>query len=311
MTEQPGDSGQRRRHTALWMAAAIAVGATMVVVVREAAKRSVESSRCPPGSVSMDARCCLDGQTLQDHACKGKPVSCPSGMDPVEDSCVVRPARARIEPGRLRIGPGDWEAQGVVVPREVVIRREFWIDVHEATVWQWRRCVGAGVCALLAGADESGLPARGMTFEQARAFCSSAGGSLPREDEWIMAASGAVGHRYPWGDTGAVCSRAVWGLAEGPCARGGVGPDLVGLHQSDITPEGVVGLAGSVSEWVIGEGGAAAVRGGSWRSRFAAELRTWHSASKDPNAMPDDVGVRCVYSSASASEPTMNRSRSP
>jgi formylglycine-generating enzyme required for sulfatase activity len=137
-----------------------------------------------------------------------------------------------------------------------------------------------------------------MTHQEAKAFCRFAGGRLPTEDEWILAAAGTQARRYPWGNTGAVCRRACWGLRTGPCASGGRGPDVAGIHLSDTTPQGVRGFAGSVREWVVTARRRPSARGGSWRSDLAAELRTWHFADHGPQARFDDVGLRCAYDSA-------------
>ena len=73
---------------------------------------------------------------------------------------------------------------------------------------------------------------------------------MPTDAEWLAAAH-AEAARYPWGDTGAVCRRAAWGLFSGPCANGADGPDSVGAHPSGSTIDGVHDLGGNVSEWVF------------------------------------------------------------
>jgi formylglycine-generating enzyme required for sulfatase activity len=105
-------------------------------------------------------------------------------------------------------------------------------------------------------------------------------------------------HRYPWGDTGAVCRRAAWGLQTGPCATGALGPDTVGAHQGGDSPLGLHDLAGNVAEWVAPEAGRPEVgvaKGGSWQSRLATELRLWARLELDPQARDPRVGLRCVY----------------
>ena len=37
------------------------------------------------------------------------------------DGCAVTPRRVVIDAGTLRVGPGDWEAQGVVLPSETAV----------------------------------------------------------------------------------------------------------------------------------------------------------------------------------------------
>jgi formylglycine-generating enzyme required for sulfatase activity len=147
-----------------------------------------------------------------------------------------------------------------------------------------------------------------MTRAEAQAFCEGKGGRLPTEDEWIVAAVSAMNppRRYPWGDTGAVCRRAAWGLKDGPCAHGlrEAGPDTVGAHPDGDTPLGLHDMAGNVAEWVSddvsGEGPrntseAGIAKGGSWSSALAAELRIWARLELEPESHDSRVGVRCVY----------------
>jgi len=103
----------------------------------------------------------------------------------------------------------------------------------------------------------------------AMAYCRTRGGRLPTEDEWIVAAVSANNppRRYPWGDTGAVCRRAAWGLDTGPCAHGADGPDTVGAHPDGDTALGIHDMAGNVAEWVSVDGvapGTVVVQKGNW-----------------------------------------------
>jgi formylglycine-generating enzyme len=216
------------------------------------------------------------------------------------------------------LGPSDWEAEGRVTPRTARVA-SFAIDRFEVTAG--RACghpEGAAFC-------DSADPARaasGVSLEQARAFCKAVGGRLPTEDEWLAASGGEKPRRYPWGDTGAVCRRAAWGLEAGPCGDGAMGPDTVGAHPEGATPLGIHDLAGNVAEWVdvpcaepkppASEGAAPAsvetgracpsvVRGGSWKTRLATELRTWlrHETSAATASHGDaTIGFRCAYDRA-------------
>jgi formylglycine-generating enzyme required for sulfatase activity len=141
-----------------------------------------------------------------------------------------------------------------------------------------------------------------MTRDEAAAFCArqAPGGRLPTEDEWIVAAvSGATpAPRYPWGETGAVCRRAAWGLSTGPCARGADGPDTVGAHPDGDSRLGLHDLAGNVAEWVACDGcvdGRGRAKGGAFSTALAPDLRLW-AALEIPSAARDPrVGLRCVY----------------
>jgi len=67
------------------------------------------------------------------------------------------------------------------------------------------------------------------------------------------------------------------------------------LHLDDKTSDGFRDLAANVSEWVMDDEGEALIKGGSFRSQLAAELRTWRAQKRDPNGKFDDVGFRCRY----------------
>jgi hypothetical protein len=82
-------------------------------------------------------------------------------------------------------------------------------------------------------------------------------------------------------------------LTSGPCAEGGIAPDLAGQHPDGKTPDGIADLSGNVSEWAMDEAGRASVHGGSFRSKNAGDLKVWSTQKSVPS---DDVGFRCVYS---------------
>jgi formylglycine-generating enzyme required for sulfatase activity len=201
----------------------------------------------------------------------------------------------RLDGGRLRIGPSDWEAQGVVSAREADVAA-FSVDVFEVTESRWESCVVEGACPARAASGEPGRAVAGVTLTEARRFCSWAGGRLPTPDELAWAAAGAGARRYAWGDTGAVCRRAAWGLKDGPCASGSTGPEIAGSHPDGASPDGIHDLAGNVAEWAVdAHGGTAEVRGGSWSDGAVASLRSWSRRVPAPDARQDDVGLRCAY----------------
>ncbi|MCU0692579.1 MAG: formylglycine-generating enzyme family protein [Polyangiaceae bacterium] len=290
---QPRERPQRQGLR--WLAVVVVCGGGLFIAMRAGCGEAAPPARCPHGTSDTGGRCCLMGQRNEAGLCLGVAAWCPDGFRAVGTTCAVVPHTVEIGAGRLLLGPGDWEAQGVVEPRDVVVERAFRIDATEVTVLQWGRCVAAGACAAQSSEQEPGLPVRGITFLQAESYCRWAGGHVPHEDQWLLAAAGPVARRYPWGDSGAVCRRACWGLLHGPCARGGRSPELAGLPPEDTTPAGVQGMAGGVAEWVRGSADRPVTRGGSWRSKLATELRTWQRVERAPQESFDDVGVRCAY----------------
>jgi formylglycine-generating enzyme required for sulfatase activity len=99
-----------------------------------------------------------------------------------------------------------------------------------------------------------------------------------------------------------VCRRATWGLEDGLCGFGHSGPELAGLHPEDATPEGVLDLAGNVSEWVadLTEEGEGFVRGGSFATQLATELRTWSAVKLPVTTSSPAIGARCAYDVAAS-----------
>jgi hypothetical protein len=289
--------------------ALISLAGIRVALRGSAAARSGDDMPCGAGFARHGTRCCpaSSGTTAAQEL---RPGACPAGPPPADATCpapLVRtprgcdaPERAvvRVPATTVLIGPADWEAEGRVRPRTVTAG-PFDLDRFEVTVGNLHRAgCPANVAERLAGVDAARAASR-ITRDEARAICAARGGRLPTEDEWIVAAAGDRPRRYPWGDTGAVCRRAAWGMTRGPCATGAVGPDTVGAHPDGATPLGIHDLAGNVGEWV--ESGAASsagvgvVRGGSYETDLATELRTWVRREVPSSSVETSIGFRCAY----------------
>lgn len=277
-----------------WIVGAGAAVALVVAVILLARSRAEPPARCAAGMVAGGPRCCGEGQRLDGDRCVGSPTRCAAGLDALPAGCVAPPRVVRIDGGLLRVGPGDWEAQGVVAPYEATVA-PFGLDAIEVTEARWSACVVAGACPAIAVAGEPGRAASGMTQDEAARFCRWAGGALPASDQLAFAAAGKVGRRYAWGDTGAVCRRAAWGLVAGPCGWGARGPEIAGSHPDGASPEGARDLAGNVAEWAIGRDGGAEVRGGSFADGAAGAIRSWQRRVVAPGARSPEVGMRCAY----------------
>jgi formylglycine-generating enzyme required for sulfatase activity len=182
----------------------------------------------------------------------------------------------------------------VVAPYEADVA-SFDLDALEVTESRWSACVTAGACASLPLSGEPGRAVGGVTFDEAARFCAWAGGALPTRDQLAFAAAGRGGRRYAWGDTGAVCRRAAWGLASGPCAWGAAGPELAGSHPDGASPDRALDLAGNVAEWAVVPGGAPEVRGGSYADGAANAIRAWQRRVVPADTRARDIGLRCAY----------------
>jgi formylglycine-generating enzyme required for sulfatase activity len=263
------------------LAVAIVLGAVGTAVALGVALRNRdEGARCGAGFTVWSARCLVPMD------------ACPAPLIATAHGCDAPDRRVTFSAASLTVGASDWEAEGLVSSRAIRVQA-FGIDAFEVTRGGW--------AGLLDAFDmDAARAASGMTRDEAAAFCASRGGRLPTEEEWIVAAASALNppHRYPWGDTGAVCRRAAWGLSSGPCALAGDGPDTVGAHPDGSSPLGIHDLAGNVAEWVAPDPARPELgiaKGGSWKSELAADLRIWARLELRASARDPRVGVRCAY----------------
>ena len=270
----------------------------VVAVVRLAERERSDPARCGAGFSPSQGRCCPPGQKATKGRCGGRPSTCPGGFHPVASrrGCAVEDRRVSYKGGRLSIGADDWQTDGVVQARTALVA-PFALDTAEVTIERWEHCVRAGVCRAL-GDAEPGLPVTAVDPKEAERFCRLDNGRLPTADEWLFAAMGTEGRRFPWGATGLVCRRAAFGLLEGPCAREG-GAELAGSRPDGSTPEGILDLAGNVSEWTTERDGSHAARGGSYRSQAAVDLKSYASEAATKQAR--HIGFRCAYDRAAVS----------
>ena len=253
----------------LYALAGLAAVAVAVAVVIRTPERNAQ---CGTGFTPSGARCLATPP-------------CPKPLVAEGTDCVAPDVKIEVPDTTMQLGPSDWEAEGLVAPRTVVVKR-FALDAFELTVGQ----------AHPEAKEDRARAAGSLTRDEARALCKQKGGRLPTEDEWIVAAATSSARRYPWGDTGVVCRRAAFGLVDGPCAHGATGPDTVAAHPDGDGALGIHDLAGNVAEWVEAPGESKGVlRGGSYRSTLAADLRTWARAVVEVGVRDPAVGGRCAY----------------
>jgi formylglycine-generating enzyme required for sulfatase activity len=244
---------------------------------------------------------CLDGET------------CPDGFVCVEQQCVREPSpvvRVAIAQTTFLMGC-DWEQFGCsedANPAHLVTVSAFSLDRTEVTRLDYALCIDAGVCDEPGDfdLDEPAAPVANVEWFDAYTYCSWAGGRLPTEAEWELAARGAAGATYPWGDAEPDCDLATY-------AECNDGPTAVDAPPGDESPLGIHGLAGNVAEWVADwyawdfyqysppidptgppDGYERVIRGGSFDDD-AYDLRAWTRWSDDPDDGDSSTGFRCAY----------------
>ncbi len=170
----------------------------------------------------------------------------------------------------------DWGVHEDSAPAQRIYLDSFYMDLHEVTVAQYRRCVDTGACAAPISGQACGPsdfcnwgvkgrdrhPVNGVTWLQARAYCTWAGKRLPTESEWEKAARGTDGRLYPWGNEQPSCERVVMMVKEHNDHRPGEnwtdrgwGCDRrrswpVGSKTAGNSPYALQDMVGNVREWV-------------------------------------------------------------
>jgi formylglycine-generating enzyme required for sulfatase activity len=106
--------------------------------------------------------------------------------------------------------------------------------------------------------DRYNNPVNYVTWFAADAFCKAVGKRLPTATEWEKAGRGTDGRMYPWGDVfdGTFTNVLSHGYKPSPTTtwKNGFPSDLpdtmpVGSFPTDVSPYGVLDMAGNVSEW--------------------------------------------------------------
>jgi formylglycine-generating enzyme required for sulfatase activity len=165
-------------------------------------------------------------------------------------------------------------------------------------------------------------PMNCVDWQQATNFCAWAGKRLPTEEQWECAARGAGMRAYPWGNEppderrvnacGPECldwaqdvMKVDWFRQLYAVRDSWTTTAPVGSYPLGDTPSGLHDMAGNVAEWTSSPycssyaAGAPCttgrvVRGGSWSSGVAGNLRTTTRTPYDPLGRHVDLGFRCA-----------------
>lgn len=184
------------------------------------------------------------------------------------------------------------------VPSEV---QPLEVERTEATVADINACIEAGGCApehygrgprCTVGTELLDHPANCVTLAGARAYCRWIGARLPTAREWIQEATDGGQRRWPWGDDGVSCDRAVLRIG---CPESRLWP--VCSRPLGNSRTGVCDLIGNVAEWTRGVRDGHAQVMGDVISMLGVPF--WVR----PEEARPEVGVRCVRDTAASSSP--------
>ena len=193
----------------------------------------------------------------KEHALHRAPSTAPSTLT----LAATAPAREDDMPlvpgGPFTMGSSD-EGEQDERPAHTVTIDAFCMDRTEVTNEAYAECVEAKRCRpwddRIASRNHAGpevafrgpkQPVVGVSWFDARDYCSFRGKRLPREAEWEKAARGTDGRKFPWGNARPAPEHGVFGRAFGRDST-----DPVGIHPAGRGPYGHDDLAGNVWEWV-------------------------------------------------------------
>lgn len=150
--------------------------------------------------------------------------------------------------------------------------------------------------------DRDDHPVNCVSFDEAKGYCESRGKRLPSGDEWEWA---AVGNKpapvFPWGALAPAGEELCWGR---PYKRPSTCPP--GSYAKDTTRDGVVDMAGNLSEWVVAgtaERPQPQLRGSSWYAVDDGYIEAALWGFESTSSRSEVFGLRCAAAPDRAEPP--------
>ena len=262
----------------------------------------------------------VDNKPSAKASVKEPEISTKSKINPVDGAEMVY-----IPPGEFLMGAdSDPDAKKNEKPSHKVYLDGFYIYKYEVTYRQFKKFLRETGYKPLGNWKRGDKPGREdhpvmyTTYPDVEEYCRWAKVKLPTEAQWEKAARGTDGRKFPWGEkwNPENCNNADLSgkqiLSAMADIHNGRGTLPVGSVPGDMSPYGVMDMAGNINEWCRDwyksgyykkspeknpqgpeKGTERSTRGGAWSMKMQRCRATsrW-SGSVESNL--DDYGFRCV-----------------
>ena len=279
------------------------LGVEQVALSREAAVADL-SERLEEHYAEVDALVALVERLVEqelavraEKAVRRLPV--PGLLDTQKDLDRIRRMALELRQDLIALVPGEEPSESRRADRGGARIGDVLWSVYEVTNWEYHHFVqetGYPPPRSRAWKDGTYLdgladhPVTGVTYLDAVAFATWAGGRLPTEAEWRWAAQGGSEERtFPWGDDADPRSATLANFSERSEPRG--------AYARGASLHGIFDLAGNAAEIVLRSDGRPGHKGGGWDTGQwiqAARIRT-EAFVLDEDETGDDLGFRVVY----------------
>jgi serine/threonine protein kinase len=211
---------------------------------------------------------------------------------PVTEKVELPPADGMVEVAAGSYEVGRSPADEYHAEAKTVELNGFWIDQYSVTNAQFQQYINeTGAAPPEFWPGEATHPVRGLTWDQALAYCQWAKKRLPTEAEWEASGRGPgpAPQLYPWGNDATADGQAL-GLPDQSTYA-------VGTQSFNKSPFGVFDMVGNIWEWVgepyaSGQEGFKVLRGGRFGNPVDLAYRL--PVAPDDTRYVQYAGFRCA-----------------